>query len=31
MTDEGRAVINNACEEPAKTLKKVGVGAKADL
>ncbi|KAJ7800862.1 hypothetical protein B0H14DRAFT_3490226 [Mycena olivaceomarginata] len=22
MTDEGRAVINNACEEPAKTLKK---------
>jgi prolyl-tRNA synthetase len=31
MTDEGRAVINNACEEPAKTLKKVGVRTKADL
>ncbi|KAJ7731466.1 hypothetical protein B0H14DRAFT_3899203 [Mycena olivaceomarginata] len=31
MTDKGRAVINNACEEPAKTLKKVGVCTKADL
>ncbi|KAJ7802290.1 hypothetical protein B0H14DRAFT_3155106 [Mycena olivaceomarginata] len=31
MTDNGRAVINNACEEPARTLKKVGVRTKADL
>jgi len=30
-TDEQRANINGACEELAKTLKKVGVRAKADL
>ncbi|KAJ7695144.1 hypothetical protein B0H17DRAFT_980395 [Mycena rosella] len=31
LTDEGRAKINDACEELAKTLKKAGVRAKADL
>ncbi|KAJ7460542.1 hypothetical protein FB451DRAFT_1341312 [Mycena latifolia] len=30
-TDESRAKINNVCEELAKTLKKSGVRAKADL
>ncbi|KAJ7065919.1 hypothetical protein B0H15DRAFT_794505 [Mycena belliarum] len=30
-TDESRALINNVCEELAKTLKKSGVRAKADL
>ncbi|KAF8169918.1 hypothetical protein K438DRAFT_1854963 [Mycena galopus ATCC 62051] len=30
-TDESRAAINDACAELAKTLKKVGVRAKADL
>jgi prolyl-tRNA synthetase len=30
-TDEQRASINGACEELAKTLKKAGVRAKADL
>ncbi|KAG6831070.1 ribose-phosphate pyrophosphokinase 1 [Tricholoma furcatifolium] len=30
-TDEKRAQINNACEELAKTLRKAGVRAKADL
>ncbi|KAJ7257857.1 hypothetical protein B0H12DRAFT_1110235 [Mycena haematopus] len=30
-TEESRATINNACEELAKTLKKSGIRAKADL
>jgi prolyl-tRNA synthetase len=30
-TDEDRAKINNACDELAKTLKKSGIRAKADL